>query len=237
MYIIPAIDLKDHKVVRLRQGRRGDVTVYAHDALTVAEQFVVQGATRLHVVDLNAAFDGSSTHFVDIERIAKELNSVILQVGGGIRSLAMVQRYLDCGVQFCILGTAALSHEDMVRKAATKYPGRIILGIDARDGFVATHGWEKTSEKKARDVVKKFIGISLESIIYTDIAKDGMMSGVNLPGLRNMKTCGVPVIASGGVSSLADLKSLQTLGVYGAIVGKAIYEKAFSLREAITLYA
>lgn len=234
MQVIPAIDLLDHKVVRLEQGRKGKAQVYSQSVLDVADRWISQGAGRLHIVDLNGAFEGVPFHHREIGEIAKKFPHVKIQVGGGIRDLATIGRYLACGVSFCILGTVAIQNPDMVTGACTTHPGKIILGVDARNGFVATNGWEKGSDKTALDAVRRFAGCRIESVIYTDIAKDGMLTGMNFEKFADMKQCGFPVIASGGLTSLDDIDRLVTIGsLHGVIAGRAIYEGKFSLMEAI----
>ncbi len=234
MLIIPAIDMKDHQAVRLKQGRMEDVTIYADSTLAMAEQWIEQGAKRLHLVDLNGAFEGKPVHFDDVTAIAKKFPNIPIEIGGGIRTLETIQKYLDAGVSFCILGTVALKNPDLVFAACQKFPSQIILGIDAKNGLVATEGWDKTSQTKALDVAKRFAGCAIESVIYTDIAKDGMLAGMNLEQIMAMKTCGFPIIASGGLTALDDIRELKKIGdLHGVIAGKAIYENRFSVAEAI----
>lgn len=237
MLIIPAIDLKDHKVVRLLQGRMGDAKIYADDPVAVARQWVSAGATRLHLVDLNGAFQGLPMHEDEVRQIAKALPKVELEIGGGIRSLGTIDRYMECGVTYCILGTAAIKDPALVENACKKYAGRIILGIDAKGSQVATEGWDTVSELSATQVAQKFRGMALESIIYTDISKDGMLAGMNFKGLAEMAaTSPFPLIASGGLSSLADVKKLLKIkNIKGAIAGKALYEGKVDLQEAIKI--
>lgn len=237
MLIIPAIDLKDHKVVRLSQGRMGDAKVYADDPVEVARQWVSLGATRLHLVDLNGAFQGLPIHDAEVRCIAKALPKVALEIGGGIRSLATIDRYMECGVTYCILGTAAVKDPELVLQACKKYPGRIILGLDAKGSRVATDGWDNVSHQSATQVVEQFRSMALESIIYTDISKDGMLAGMNFKGLTLMAAQSpFPVIASGGLTSLLDVKKLLKIkNIRGAIAGKALYEGKINLKEAIQL--
>lgn len=237
MLIIPAIDLKDHKVVRLSQGRMGDAKVYADDPVEVARQWVSLGATRLHLVDLNGAFQGLPIHFDEVRCIASALPKIALEIGGGIRSLATIDRYMECGVTYCILGTAAVKDPELVLKACKKYPGRIILGLDAKGSQVATDGWDNVSHQSATQVVEQFRGMALESIIYTDISRDGMLAGMNFKGLTLMAAQSpFPVIASGGLTSLLDVKKLLKIkNIRGAIAGKALYEGKINLKEAIQL--
>lgn len=236
MLIIPAIDMKDHQVVRLKQGRLQDATLYRDSIVEQARLFAEQGATRLHLVDLNGAFVGQPVHLDEISTIVKNFPMLKIQVGGGIRDLATIQKYFSIGVSFCILGTVAVKNPELLKEAAQKFPGRIILGVDARDGLVATEGWDKTSQEPAAELVKKFSGCAFESVIYTDIAKDGMLAGMNFYSIRQMQDqCGFPLVASGGLSSLEDLRELKKIGVHGVIAGKAIYEGRFTLSEALKI--
>lgn len=233
MLIIPAIDLKDHSVVRLKQGRMGDATIYSKSILETAEKWVSQGATRLHVVDLNGAFAGQPVHFDDVAKLVQKFPDINIEVGGGIRDLATIHKYMESGVHYCILGTAAVKDQAFVKEACEKYPQKIILGLDANAGFVATDGWDESSQLTALKIAGEFKDCALESIIYTDIAKDGMLTGMNFDMIEEMKSCGFPIIASGGVGSLQDILQLVRIGIYGVIVGKALYEDRFSLKEAI----
>lgn len=234
MLIIPAIDMKDHKVVRLKQGRMRDVTVYRGSIVEQARLFAETGVARLHLVDLNGAFEGQPVHFDEVTTIAKNFPQVQIEVGGGIRDLTTMQKYFSAGVNFCILGTLAVKNPDFVKEAARQFPGLIILGIDAKDGLVATNGWDKTSRETAIDLVKKFSGCAVESVIYTDIAKDGMLTGMNFLAIQEMQEkCGFPVIASGGLASLEDIQKLKEMGVHGVIAGKAVYEGRFTVGEAL----
>lgn len=234
MLIIPAIDMKDHQAVRLKQGRMEDATVYADSTLAMAEQWIAQGAKRLHLVDLNGAFAGLPIHFDDVTAIAKKFPHVPIEIGGGIRTLETMKRYFDAGVSFCILGTVAIKNPDLVFEACKSFAGKIILGIDAKNGMVATEGWGETSSTTALEVARRFAGCAIESVIYTDIAKDGMLAGMNLEQIAAMKACGFPVIASGGLTELNDIRALKQIGgLHGVIAGKAIYENRFSVAEAI----
>lgn len=234
MIVIPAIDMKDHQAVRLKQGRMHDATVYANDVLTMAARWVDEGAQRLHLVDLNGAFAGKPVHFKDVAAIAKKYPGVPTEIGGGVRNLETVKNYFESGVTFCILGTAAVKNPEFVRIACENYPGKIILGVDARNGLVATEGWGNDSRVPVAELLEQFRGCALESVIYTDIAHDGMLSGMNLDGVKRVRDAGFNVVASGGLSSLHDIDALSELGgVHGVIAGKAIYENIFTLRDAI----
>jgi phosphoribosylformimino-5-aminoimidazole carboxamide ribotide isomerase len=229
MIVIPAIDMRDHQVVRLKQGRLSDTTVYAASTLTQAEIWINQGATRLHLVDLNGAFEGKPVHFSGVAAIAKKFPHAVIEIGGGIRTITTVRQYFEHGVSLCILGTAAIKDPELVRRACEEFPRRIILGLDAKNGQVATEGWGETSTTAAAAVAAAFADCALESIIYTDIAKDGMLAGMNLEQITVMKNCGPPLIASGGLTSLADIDALQKIGgIFGVIAGKALYEARFT---------
>lgn len=234
MEIIPAIDMKDHQAVRLKQGRMQDATVYSDSIIAMAEKWISQGATRLHLVDLNGAFAGAPVHFADVAAIAKKFPDIKIEIGGGIRNLDTTARYFDHGVSYCILGTVAIKNPALVEEAAQKFPGKIILGIDAKNGMVATEGWDEASTHSALAVARRFGGLAIESVIYTDIAKDGMLAGMNLEQITAMKECGFPLIASGGLTSLEDITALKNIGgLHGVIAGKAIYEGRFDVAEAI----
>lgn len=234
MLVIPAIDLKDHQVVRLKQGRMNAATVYSSSLLPFAQKWIEQGAMRLHCVDLNGAFEGTPVHFDDVARVAKKFPDVQIEVGGGIRTIETIKNYFSSGVSYVILGTAAVKNPKLVAEACELFPGKIILGVDARDGLVAVDGWDQVSRETALDLVKRFSGLAIESVIYTDIAKDGMLAGMNLEKIAAMKACGFPVIASGGLTSLKDIEALCDIGgLHGVIAGKAVYENLFSVKEAI----
>src|SRR3989338_2283828 len=234
MIVIPAIDLKDGNVVRLSQGKMDQDKTYSTSPVDIAGDWykiLVQAQSseyRLHLVDLNGAFQGKPIHFDIIKKIAETYPGLEIEVGGGIRDLATIEHYFDVGVTYCILGTAALKNPKLLTLAAQKYPGRIILGIDAKDGMVATQGWDKVSRTPATELAGQFAKEPLAAIIYTDIAKDGMLAGMNLEEIEKMaKAASVPMIASGGLTSLNDIKKLKTMpNVVGVIAGKAIYELA-----------
>lgn len=236
MVIIPAIDLRNGCCVRLQQGDYGRETVYDQDPLAVAERFASMGAKRLHLVDLDGAKDGKPSHMSIVSMIAKKL-SIPVEIGGGIRDLETIQAYLEAGIQWIILGSVAVEKPQMVEEACRIYPGRIIVGIDAREGYVATRGWLEDSKVSALELAGRMGSFGVKEIIYTDIARDGMLTGPNLPALEEMaRKSGLSVIASGGVGSLVDLfalKTLEPLGVSGVIVGKAIYDGRLDLNEAV----
>lgn len=235
MVIIPAIDLKDGRCVRLRQGDMAAETVYSEDVSAVARQWQEQGASIIHVVDLNGAVDGEPRNFPQIEAVIRTVR-VKVQVGGGIRSIQTVRRYLTAGMSRVVLGTAALTDRAFLEQACAEYPGRILLGLDAKDGKVAVKGWTTVSETRAIDLLKELSGLALGAVIYTDIARDGMLSGPNIPSLREVvEHSSFPVIASGGISSIEDLRVVRSLGprVDGAIVGKALYDGKLEYRAAV----
>ncbi len=236
MEVIPAIDLLDGKCVRLYQGDYEKSQIFNENPAEVAQKWVEQGATRLHVVDLDGAKVGKTSNLVAIEAIVKAV-SVPIQVGGGLRDHTSVAQLLNLGVQRTILGTVAVENPDLVSELANEFPDQIVVGIDARKGKVATRGWLETSEVAAIDLAQDMVKRGAAAIIYTDIHRDGTLSGPNLEALRELANAiAIPVIASGGVSSLTDLLSLlslESLGVTGAIVGRAIYTGDVNLKEAI----
>jgi len=236
MLLIPAIDLKDGKCVRLRQGRMEDETVFADDPLDMAQRWVDAGARRLHLVDLNGAFAGQPVNTQVIRRIADAFPDVPIQVGGGTRDEDTVQLYLDAGVQYVIIGTKAVSAPHFINDLCLEFPGHIIVGLDARDGKVAIDGWSKLSNHDVIDMAQHFERDGVEAIVYTDISRDGMMQGVNVEATVKMaREISTPVISSGGISSLDDIKALQTVaeeGIMGAIIGRALYEGSIDLVEA-----
>ncbi|OTG84971.1 1-(5-phosphoribosyl)-5-[(5-phosphoribosylamino)methylideneamino]imidazole-4-carboxamide isomerase [Acinetobacter sp. ANC 4648] len=238
MLIIPAIDLKDGKCVRLKQGRMEDDTVFSDDPVATAQHWVNEGARRLHLVDLNGAFAGTPIHKPVVEAIARAQPELPIQIGGGIRSLETIEHYLDAGVSFVIIGTKAVQDPAFVEEACQKFAGRIIVGIDAINGMVATDGWANVTDVKAIDLAKRFADAGVSSIVYTDIARDGMMQGVNIEQTVHLaQYSGLPVIASGGVTNLDDVRNLKGQpGILGAITGRAIYEGTLSLREAQSLW-
>ena len=235
MLVIPAIDLKDGRCVRLRQGDMAAETVYSDDVPAVARQWQQGGATLIHVVDLNGAVDGEPRNLPQIEAILRTV-TVKVQVGGGLRSIETVRRYLGAGVSRVVLGTVALTDRSFLEKACREFPRQILLGLDARDGKVAVKGWTLVSETKATDLLKELADYSLGAVIYTDIARDGMLGGPNLAALREVvELSSFPVIASGGISRVEDLRAVQALGprVEGAIVGKALYDGKLDYRTAL----
>ena len=236
MLLIPAIDLKDGKCVRLRQGRMEDSTIFSDDPVAMAARWVEAGARRLHLVDLNGAFAGQPVHAQVIRRIALTFPELPIQVGGGIRDEETVDAYLDAGVQFVIIGTKAVQEPHFINEICLEYPGHIIVGLDAREGRVAVNGWSKMSKHDVVDLAQIFERDGVEAIIYTDIGRDGMMQGVNVEAtVRLAQAITIPVIASGGVSTLDDVRALCAVekeGIMGAIIGRALYDGAIDLAEA-----
>lgn len=236
MIVIPAIDLKDGKCVRLAQGDFQRVTVYAEDPVEIAERWRTQGAQRIHVVDLDGSLAGSPRNRAVILEMVKAI-PVPVELGGGIRDMNTVEYYIRHGVQWVILGTAALRNEAFVRDACRQFSGRIIIGIDAQDGLVAVQGWTEKTSESAADIARRYEDYEPAAIIYTDIRRDGMETGVNIEATRSLaETVNIPVIASGGVAGMGDIEQVMNLepaGVMGVIVGKALYTGALSLEAAI----
>jgi len=237
MLLIPAIDLKDGKCVRLRQGEMSQVTRYSDDPLGMADHWQNLGAPYLHIVDLDGAVEGIPKHLPQIEAIAKKL-TVPIQVGGGIRNVATVQAYLSSGVDRVVVGTAALQDTEFLSKIAQQYPQKILVGIDVKQGLVAVHGWTTVSTLTPQQVFDSLKGLPLGGIVFTDISRDGMLNGPNISALREAaETAPVPIIASGGVTALDDIRAIQGIGanISGVIIGKALYEGALDLKAALAL--
>lgn len=236
LLIIPAIDLKDGKCVRLRQGRMDKATVFSDDPVATARRWVEAGAKRLHVVDLNGAMAGEPVNADAVEAIVREFPELPVQVGGGIRDEETIQTYLDCGVRYVILGTKAVNAPHFVSDVCAEFPGHIIVGLDAKDGKVAIDGWSKLSGHDVIDLAKKYQNEGVEAIVYTDIGRDGMMGGVNVEATTRLaNSISIPVIASGGISSLDDIRQLCDIaetGIVGAIVGRALYEGTLDFAAA-----
>ena len=228
MLLIPAIDLKDGHCVRLKQGDMDQSTTFGEEPDVIARSWVARGARRLHLVDLNGAFAGQPKNEQAIRKILREVGDEIdVQLGGGIRDLDTIERYLDAGLRYVIIGTAAVKNPGFLQDACTAFGGHIIVGLDAKDGKVATDGWSKLTRHEVVDLAKKFEDYGVESIIYTDIGRDGMLSGINIEAtVKLAQALTIPVIASGGLSSMADIESLCAVedeGVEGVICGRAIY--------------
>ena len=237
MLLIPAIDLKDGKCVRLRQGEMSQVTRYSDDPVGMAEQWQNLGARYLHIVDLDGAVEGTPKHLPQIEAIAKKL-TIPIQVGGGIRSVETVQAYRSIGVDRVVVGTAALQDSQFLASVAQQFPQKILVGIDVKQGLVAVHGWTTVSTLTPLQVFDSIKDLPLGGIVYTDISRDGMLNGPNISALREAaETSPVPVIASGGVTALDDIRAIQEIGdnISGVIIGKALYEGALDLKAALAL--
>jgi len=236
MLIIPAIDLKDGQCVRLRQGLMDDSTVFSDDPVTVAARWVEAGCRRLHLVDLNGAFAGEPVNGEVVTAIAAAYPDLPIQIGGGIRSLETIEHYLRAGVDFVIIGTKAVKEPAFVAEACAAFPGKVIVGLDAKDGLVATDGWAEVSAVRATDLAGRFESDGVSAIVYTDIARDGMMQGVNVQATVDMaRASSIPVIASGGITNLDDIRALAAVagsGIVGAITGRAIYEGTLDVAEA-----
>ena len=236
MLLIPAIDLKDGKCVRLRQGRMEDDTIYSEDPLAVAGRWVEAGARRLHIVDLNGATKGHPVNAEVIKRIAESFPDVPIQVGGGIRDEDTIQAYLDAGVTYLIIGTKAVTAPHFVADVCLEFPGHIIVGMDVRDGRLAIEGWSKLSNHDVVDLARRFEQEGVAAIIYTDISRDGMMNGINIEATVGLaRELAVPVIASGGITNLDDIRALCQVaheGIAGAITGRAIYEGSLDFAQA-----
>ena len=228
MLLIPAIDLKDGQCVRLKQGDMDQSTVFGEDPAAMARNWVNKGARRVHLVDLNGAFAGKPRNEQAIKAILKEVGSEVdVQLGGGIRDLDTIERYLDAGLRYVIIGTAAVKNPGFLQDACTAFGGHIIVGLDAKDGKVATDGWSKLTGHEVVDLGKKFEDYGVESIIYTDIGRDGMLSGINIDAtVRLAQAVDIPIIASGGLKGMDDIERLlqvQDEGIEGVICGRAIY--------------
>ena len=229
MLLIPAIDLKDGQCVRLKQGEMDAVTVFSDDPAAMAREWVKRGARRLHLVDLNGAFAGTPKNEAAIRAILKEIDGAIpVQLGGGIRDLDTIERYLDAGIQYVIIGTAAVKNPGLLRDACAAFAGRILVGLDAKEGKVATDGWSKLTGHDVIDLARKFEDYGVEAVIYTDIGRDGMLTGVNVEATARLaRAIRIPVIASGGLATMADVEALCEVtgdGIMGAITGRAVYQ-------------
>ncbi|MDO8706857.1 MAG: 1-(5-phosphoribosyl)-5-[(5-phosphoribosylamino)methylideneamino]imidazole-4-carboxamide isomerase [Sulfuricaulis sp.] len=236
LLIIPAIDIKDGKCVRLRQGRMNEETIFSDDPSAMAKRWVDVGARRLHIVDLNGAFAGKPVNAAAIQEIRNIFPDVPVQVGGGIRDEDTIQAYIDMGVHYVILGTKAVNAPHFVSDMSAEFPGHIIVGLDAKDGKVAIDGWSKLSGHDVIDLAKKYQDDGVEAIIYTDIGRDGMLGGVNIDAtVKLAKAISIPVIASGGITNLDDIRKLcevSDAGIVGAITGRAIYEGTLDFAAA-----
>lgn len=241
MLLIPAIDLKDGRCVRLRQGRMDDETIFSDDPVEVAHRWVAAGAQRLHLVDLNGAFAGEPVNGGAIRAIAAAFPALPIQVGGGIRDEKTIAAYLEAGVHWCIIGTQAVKEPSLVRRACRAFPGHIIVGLDAKDGQVAINGWAEVTEHRVETLSRRFEDDGVEAVVYTDIGRDGMLSGPNIEATRALADAiRISVIASGGITTLDDLRALAAVsepGIIGAITGRAIYEGTLDFAEGQRLAA
>lgn len=240
MLLIPAIDIKDGSCVRLRQGDMQESTVFSDDPAAVAAHWVEQGARRLHLVDLNGAVSGRPRNEPVIREIVDRVGGdLVIQLGGGIRDLDTMERYLDDGIDYIIIGTAAVRSPGFLHDACGAFPGHVIVALDAKDGKVAVEGWSKMTGHDVIDLAKKFEDYGVEAVLYTDIGRDGMLTGVNIDAtLKLAQSLQVPVIASGGLASLDEIAALcavESEGVVGAVMGRALYENKFQFREAQAL--
>ena len=236
MLIIPAIDLKDGQCVRLRRGVMEDSTVYGSDPVEMAARWVEAGARRLHLVDLNGAFVGKPVNGDAVTAIARKFPKLPIQIGGGIRDAETIEHYLQAWVAYVIIGTKAVKEPQFVGEVCKQFPGHIIVGLDAKDGLVATDGWAEVSTLQATDLAKRFEQDGVSAIVYTDISRDGMMQGVNVEATVAMaKASTIPVIASGGITNMDDIRALKAsadAGILGAITGRAIYEGTLDVQTA-----
>ena len=239
MLIIPAIDLKDGQCVRLRQGLMNDSTVFSDDPSEMAAKWVKEGARRLHLVDLNGAFEGKPINADCVNNITKAFPDLPVQIGGGIRDLDIANTYIEAGISYLIIGTMAVTHPEFVSELCREFPGKIIVGLDANNGLVATDGWAKQTDVHVVDLAKKFEQDGVSSIVYTDIARDGMMQGVNVEATADLaRQTSIPIIASGGITNLDDIAGLlhhAKEGIMGAITGRAIYEGSLDFGAAQTM--
>ncbi len=232
MILYPAIDMLDGKAVRLRQGKRDDVTVYG-DPVEMSAKWRSKGAQWLHLVDLTAAFEGKTAHLPLIREVVAAFDGQV-ELGGGLRTMQDIELRVKAGVKRCIIGTAAAENPELVRQACREFPGCIAVGIDAKNGLVATRGWVETSALTAVELALRMRDMGVKDIIYTDVSRDGMMQGPNVEATRRLiEATGMDIIGSGGVSCLEDLRNLRDAGCAGAILGRAMYEGAFTVEEAI----
>jgi phosphoribosylformimino-5-aminoimidazole carboxamide ribotide isomerase len=233
MLVIPAIDIKGGKCVRLRQGCLDQATEYGNDPVAMAIQWASLGAHRLHIVDLDGAFSGGPVNKAIIEQICRSVSTIPIQVGGGIRTFQSIEDYIKMGVSQVVLGTSILEDPTLFKQVCGNFPGKIMAALDTKNGEVASKGWVETSGEKMEDVVSRMVSSGVKAIIFTDIQKDGMLSGPNIRSIKNLlKKTGVPIIASGGISTLADVEALLALdqrNLFGMIIGKALYDGLIEL--------
>ena len=234
MIIYPAIDLKDGKCVRLYKGDMNQATIFNDSPANQAKYFQDQGFKFLHIVDLDGAIAGNSANEKSVQEILKNI-TIPAQLGGGIRNLQTIEKWLSLGLRRVILGTVALQNPDLVKEAAKKFPNQIVVGIDAKNGMVATHGWVEESSTSVIDLAKKFEDAGVAAIIYTDINRDGTGEGVDFEGTKKLaENISIPVIASGGVGSIADVRKVAQLGINGVIIGRALYDKKIEVRDLVS---
>ena len=240
MKIIPAIDIQNGNCVRLRQGDFAQETIFDKNPLNIAQKWVDEGAERLHLVDLDGARLGSPINLDIISSICKKFPNIPIQIGGGIRDLKTAENYLLAGATYIIIGTKAVEEPKFVKELCKIFPGNIIVGVDAKNGEVATDGWESVSDKNVIELSREFENIGVSEIVYTDIEKDGMMKGLNMDATLNLaKSVNIPIIASGGVSCLDDIKKMKPYvgsGISGIIIGRALYEKTITIKEAKNIF-
>jgi len=235
MLILPAIDIRDGKCVRLQQGDYGHETIYADSPVEMAKHWEQQGAEFLHIVDLDGAKKGVPSNFSIVSKIATNIK-IPIELGGGVRNQETIQRYLDSGVNRLIIGTLALKEADWFCEMCQKFPQKLVLGIDGRNGLVATEGWLATSQTLATELAQKYADLPLAALVYTDIAKDGMLQGPNIEEMEAMRrTVSIPLIVSGGIASLDDVRRLASRNFYACIIGKALYEQKFCLADALSI--
>ena len=240
MKIIPAIDIQNGNCVRLRQGDFAQETIFDKNPLNIAQKWVDEGAERLHLVDLDGARLGSPINLDIISSICKKFPNIPIQIGGGIRDLKTAENYLLAGATYIIIGTKAVEEPKFVKELCKIFPGNIIVGVDAKNGEVATDGWESVSDKNVIELSKEFENIGVSEIVYTDIEKDGMMKGLNMDATLNLaESVNIPIIASGGVSCLDDIQKMKPYvgsGISGIIIGRALYEKTITIKEAKNIF-
>jgi len=241
MKIIPAIDIQNGNCVRLRQGDFSQETIFHDNPVDMAKKWAEEGAERLHLVDLDGARLGSPVNIKIVSDICKSIPNIPIQIGGGIRDIETAERYLETGASFIIIGTKAVEDPNFIKELCNKFPGKIIVGVDAKNGEVATDGWKSISNRNVVELSKEFEGYGVTEIVYTDIEKDGMMKGLNINATLNLaKNVNIPIIASGGVSCIEDVNKISVhidSGISGIIIGRALYEKKISIEEAKKIFS
>ena len=241
MKIIPAIDIQNGNCVRLRQGDFSQETIFHDNPVDMARKWAEEGAERLHLVDLDGARLGSPVNIKIVSDICKSIPNIPIQIGGGIRDIETAEKYLETGASFIIIGTKAVEDQNFIKELCNKFPGKIIVGVDAKNGEVATDGWKSISNRNVVELSKEFEGYGVTEIVYTDIEKDGMMKGLNINATLNLaKNVNIPIIASGGVSCIEDINQISVhigSGISGIIIGRALYEKKISIEEAKKIFS